>query len=67
MVIAVQEWKLRLVMECGEADGFHLPSVTYEADEVESISPNDLLLLSKEEVTKSTKNFPALFLPVYLQ
>lgn len=54
-------------MECGEADGFHLPSVTYEADEVESISPNDLLLLSKEEVTKSTKKFPALFLPVYLQ
>ncbi|KAH9752049.1 putative helicase MAGATAMA 3 [Citrus sinensis] len=56
----VQEWKLRLVMECGEADGFHLPSVTYEADEVESISPNDLLLLSKEEF-KEGSTFPTTY------
>ena len=41
-------------MECNEADGFHSPAVTYEADEEESISQNDLLLLSKEEVINSS-------------
>ncbi|XP_022762920.1 probable helicase MAGATAMA 3 isoform X4 [Durio zibethinus] len=46
----VTNWKLRLVMECNEADGFHLPAVTYEADEEESIAQNDLLLLSKEKI-----------------
>lgn len=40
-------------MECGEVDEFHLPAVTYNAEEEEQISPNDLLLLSKEEVTRA--------------
>ncbi|XP_022762922.1 probable helicase MAGATAMA 3 isoform X6 [Durio zibethinus] len=53
----VTNWKLRLVMECNEADGFHLPAVTYEADEEESIAQNDLLLLSKEKAGLSRKAF----------
>ena len=49
--IAVSEWERRLVVECNEVDGFHLPAVTYAADNAkESISHNDLLLLSKEKV-----------------
>lgn len=42
---------MRLVMECNEADGFHFLLVTYEHDEDEYLAQNDLLLLSKEEVT----------------
>ena len=37
-------------MECSEADGFHILLVTYEHEEDESLAPNDLLLLSIEEV-----------------
>jgi hypothetical protein len=49
--IAVTQWHSRLVVECNEVDGFHLPAVTYAADDTEeSISQNDLLLLSKENV-----------------
>ncbi|XP_021285996.1 probable helicase MAGATAMA 3 isoform X2 [Herrania umbratica] len=48
-------------MECNEADGFHLPAVTYEADEEESISQNDLLLLSKEEFKEGTKKLPTTY------
>ncbi|KAJ0010945.1 hypothetical protein Pint_32913 [Pistacia integerrima] len=51
----VRDWKLRLVMECGEADEFHLPAVTYNAEEEEPISPNDLLLLSKEQFKEGSK------------
>ncbi|XP_044479104.1 probable helicase MAGATAMA 3 isoform X1 [Mangifera indica] len=51
----VRDWKLRLVMECGEVDEFHLPAVTYNAEEEEQISPNDLLLLSKEEFKEGSK------------
>ncbi|KAL4363787.1 hypothetical protein GQ457_04G001110 [Hibiscus cannabinus] len=54
----VTDWKLRLVMECNEVDGFYLPAITYEADEEESISQNDLLLLSKEEFKTGGKNLP---------
>ncbi|XVF45709.1 hypothetical protein PTKIN_Ptkin02bG0228300 [Pterospermum kingtungense] len=57
----VTDWKLRLVMECNEADGFHLPAVTYEAGEEESISQNDLLLLSKEEFKEGSKKLPTTF------
>ncbi|XP_017970760.1 PREDICTED: probable helicase MAGATAMA 3 isoform X2 [Theobroma cacao] len=57
----VTDWKLRLVMECNEADGFHLPAVTYEADEEESISQNDLLLLSKEEFKEGSKKLPTTY------
>lgn len=42
--------KMRLVMECSEADGFHILLVTYEHEEEEYLAPNDLLLLSIEEV-----------------
>ncbi|CAH8381905.1 unnamed protein product [Eruca vesicaria subsp. sativa] len=42
--------KMRLVMECSEADGFHILLVTYEHEEDEYLAPNDLLLLSKEEI-----------------
>ncbi|XP_010548919.1 PREDICTED: probable helicase MAGATAMA 3 [Tarenaya hassleriana] len=51
------EWKMRLVMDCSEADGFHFPMVTYEADEDESISPNDFLLLSKSKEEDSSYAF----------
>ncbi|XWS55196.1 hypothetical protein CRYUN_Cryun10bG0153800 [Craigia yunnanensis] len=57
----VTDWKLRLVMECNEADGFHSPAVTYEADEEESISQNDLLLLSKEEFKEGSKKLPTTY------
>ncbi|CAH8382155.1 unnamed protein product [Eruca vesicaria subsp. sativa] len=49
--------KMRLVMECSEADGFHILLVTYEHEEDEYLAPNDLLLLSKEEVKGSS--FPS--------
>ncbi|KAG6711208.1 hypothetical protein I3842_05G042000 [Carya illinoinensis] len=52
----VAEWQRRLVVECNEIDGFHLPAVTYAAEEVdESISQNDLLLLSKENFQDGTR------------
>ncbi|XP_022762919.1 probable helicase MAGATAMA 3 isoform X3 [Durio zibethinus] len=57
----VTNWKLRLVMECNEADGFHLPAVTYEADEEESIAQNDLLLLSKEKFKEGSKKLPTTY------
>lgn len=49
---------MRLVMECREADGFHILLVTYKDGEREkekemenkSLAQNDLLLLSKEQV-----------------
>ncbi|CAN7141803.1 unnamed protein product [Brassica rapa subsp. narinosa] len=49
--------KMRLVMECSEADGFHILLVTYEHEEEEYLAPNDLLLLSIEEVKGSS--FPS--------
>ncbi|KAL0648656.1 hypothetical protein Bca4012_046947 [Brassica carinata] len=49
--------KMRLVMECSEADGFHILLVTYEHEEDESLAPNDLLLLSIEDVKGSS--FPS--------
>nr|POF00480.1 putative helicase magatama 3 [Quercus suber] len=52
----VSEWERRLVVECNEVDGFHLPAVTYAADNAkESISHNDLLLLSKEKFQDGTR------------
>lgn len=48
--IAVQQWQFGLVVECGEADDFHLPSVIYNAETGQTASPNDLLLFSKETV-----------------
>ncbi|KAB1206980.1 putative helicase MAGATAMA 3 [Morella rubra] len=52
----VTEWKSRVVVECNEVDGFHLPAVTYAADDTEeAISQNDLLLLSKENFQEGTR------------
>ncbi|XP_024022736.1 probable helicase MAGATAMA 3 isoform X2 [Morus notabilis] len=42
----VTEWKSRVVVECNEISGFHL-IVVNAAENEESISQNDLLLLSK--------------------
>lgn len=54
-------------MECSEVNGFHFPEMVYLRDEDlndedsekgEFLSPNDLLLLSKEKVKgKGKKNF----------
>ncbi|XAR69588.1 hypothetical protein NMG60_11001239 [Bertholletia excelsa] len=41
------EWKLVLTHKCSESDGFHLPTVILE--DVESVSQNDLLLLSEKQ------------------
>ncbi|OMO79958.1 putative helicase MAGATAMA 3 [Corchorus capsularis] len=57
----VTDWKLRLVIECNEADGFHLAALTFDADEEESISQNDLLLLSKEEFKDGSKKLPTTY------
>ncbi|XP_061373164.1 probable helicase MAGATAMA 3 isoform X2 [Gastrolobium bilobum] len=43
----VTEWKLGVVKSCSEADGFHFIEFPCEIKEGESISQNDLLLLSK--------------------
>ena len=58
-LLAASGSELRLVMECSEADGFHILQVTDERERLEddkvtkykSLGPNDLLLLSKEEVS----------------
>lgn len=49
------EWKMRLVMECSEADGFHFPAVTHLAGDEEQVSQNDLLLLSERELKVGSK------------
>lgn len=41
------DWKTGIIIECNEADGFHLPMVF--AEDWESYSQNDLLLLSKKK------------------
>ncbi|KAL5564868.1 hypothetical protein UlMin_028032 [Ulmus minor] len=50
----VTEWESRVVVECNEIDGFHLPVVNYASSE-ESISQNDLLLLSKVKFQQGSK------------
>ncbi|XP_057503085.1 probable helicase MAGATAMA 3 isoform X2 [Actinidia eriantha] len=40
-------WKLVLTNQCNEADGFYLPTIILE--DVESVSQNDLLLLSEKQ------------------
>ena len=50
VLIAVTEWKLGVVKSCTEADGFHFIELPCEIKEGESVSQNDLLLLSKEKV-----------------
>lgn len=47
---AVTEWKLGVVKSYSEADDFHFIEFPCEIKEGESISQNDLLLLSKEKV-----------------
>lgn len=43
------EWKTGIIVECNEADGFHLPVVFGE--NWDSIQQNDLLLLSRKKVS----------------
>ncbi|KAH9626455.1 hypothetical protein KSS87_004956 [Heliosperma pusillum] len=43
------EQKLCLTKECSELDGFHFPVVMFLPEERESISQNDLLLLSNDK------------------
>ncbi|RDY05359.1 putative helicase MAGATAMA 3, partial [Mucuna pruriens] len=45
----VTEWKLGVVKSCSEADDFHFIEFPCEIKEGESISQNDLLLLSKDK------------------
>ncbi|RVW50204.1 putative helicase MAGATAMA 3 [Vitis vinifera] len=51
----VSEWKFAIVRECSETDGFSIPVVGYKAEEGESISQNDLLLLSKTKFQEGTR------------
>ncbi|MED6131070.1 hypothetical protein PIB30_006689 [Stylosanthes scabra] len=50
MCNAVTEWKLGVVKSYIEGDGFHFTEFPCELNEGESISQNDLLLLSKDKV-----------------
>ncbi|KAL7001987.1 hypothetical protein U1Q18_003135 [Sarracenia purpurea var. burkii] len=47
------DWKLVLTNKCSEADGFHLLTVIFE--DVELVSPNDLLLLSEKQFGHGTE------------
>ncbi|XP_074282276.1 putative helicase MAGATAMA 3 [Silene latifolia] len=46
---STMEQKLCLIKECSELDGFHFPVVIFLPEERESISQNDLLLLSNDK------------------
>lgn len=50
LLTAVTEWKLGVVKSYSDADDFHFIEFPCEINEGESISQNDLLLLSKEKV-----------------
>ena len=54
MCSAVTEWKLGVVKSYSEGDGFHFIEFPCELKEGESISQNDLLLLSKDKVLMIT-------------
>ncbi|KAF7842677.1 putative helicase MAGATAMA 3 [Senna tora] len=56
----VTEWKLGVVKSCSEADEFHYIEFPCETKEGESISQNDLLLLSKEKFLNG-KKFPTVY------
>ncbi|XP_054776314.1 probable helicase MAGATAMA 3 [Prosopis cineraria] len=56
----VTEWKLGVVKSCTEADGFHFIELPCEIKEGESVSQNDLLLLSKEKFLDG-KKFPTVY------
>ncbi|XP_010670996.2 probable helicase MAGATAMA 3 isoform X1 [Beta vulgaris subsp. vulgaris] len=56
---SVHEQKMCLVKECSDSEGFYFPVVLYRADEGESISQNELLLLSKEKFEKD--KFPSTY------
>ncbi|KAK9069562.1 hypothetical protein SSX86_011466 [Deinandra increscens subsp. villosa] len=49
------EWKMGLVAQCQETDGFHL--VELFGEDWGSVSQNDLLLLSKEKLGDNKKRF----------
>lgn len=67
-------------MECNEVNGFHFPEIVYlreeelndeDSEKGEFLSPNDLLLLSKEKVKGKKnfccQNFPPISLPFSIQ
>ncbi|XP_027346794.1 probable helicase MAGATAMA 3 isoform X1 [Abrus precatorius] len=56
----VTEWKLGVVKSWSEADDFHFIEFPCEIKEGESISQNDLLLLSKDKFLDS-KRFPTVY------
>jgi len=62
------EQKVCVVKECSDADGFYFPVVIYDADEGESVSQNDLLLLSREKVCDFCPSFalPLIFVTCLL-
>ncbi|XP_038881790.1 probable helicase MAGATAMA 3 isoform X2 [Benincasa hispida] len=58
------DWKFRAIVECSEVNGFHFPEIVYLRDEElndedsgkgEFLSPNDLLLLSKEKFQENAR------------
>ncbi|GMG98866.1 hypothetical protein Nepgr_000706 [Nepenthes gracilis] len=53
--ISVMPQKMGMTKECSESCGFFFPGLIYNADKGESISQNDLLLLSKEKFGMGTK------------
>ncbi|CAK7328439.1 unnamed protein product [Dovyalis caffra] len=58
----VTEWVMRLVVECNEAEGFLLPSVTYGGDdEDQKMVQNDLLLLSEDQFKQGGGKLPQVY------
>ncbi|KAJ8442391.1 hypothetical protein Cgig2_018647 [Carnegiea gigantea] len=58
---SVMEQKVCVVKECSDSDGFYFPVVIYDADEGESVSQNDLLLLSREKIDLAVKKLPSAY------
>ncbi|KAJ4951213.1 hypothetical protein NE237_028045 [Protea cynaroides] len=46
----VTEGQFGVITRCSETDGFHKPVLAYETNEDQSLSDNDLILLSKEKL-----------------
>ncbi|XP_043720689.1 probable helicase MAGATAMA 3 [Telopea speciosissima] len=46
----VTEGQFGVITKCSEADGFHKPVLAYVTNEDQTLSDNDLILLSKEKV-----------------
>ncbi|XP_052728563.1 probable helicase MAGATAMA 3 [Vigna angularis] len=57
----VTDWKLRVVKSWSEADDFHFIEFPCEINEGESISQNDLLLLSRDKQFVDGKRLPTVY------